>query len=94
MAAAIGMVSILCLKETWLWYRWGTTEIAVIALGGIVCDKSVSRRFHEWYRILHAYPTQSICGRVQLKIKSRLGGNWRFRNSSEDMSVQGRFTYR
>jgi rod shape-determining protein MreB len=43
MAAAIGMVSILCnLKNMIVDIGGGTTEIAVIALGGIVCDKSVN----------------------------------------------------
>jgi rod shape-determining protein MreB len=48
----------------------GGGEIAVIALGGIVCDKSVKIAGDVFTNdIVHAYPTQSICGRVQLKKK-------------------------
>jgi rod shape-determining protein MreB len=70
----------------------GTTEIAVIALGGIVCDKSKNCRwrFHEWYRILYMYPTQSICGESTEKIKIQI---WAviedLETPPEDMSVQG-----
>jgi rod shape-determining protein MreB len=42
MAAAIGIgIDIMQPKGNMIGYRSGTTEIAVIALGGIVCDKSV-----------------------------------------------------
>ena len=48
----------------------GTSEIAVIALGGIVCDQSIpccGWWFHKWYLGLHASSTQypdrrEICG--------------------------------
>jgi rod shape-determining protein MreB len=46
----------------------GTTEIAVIALGGIVCDKSVKIAGDVFTNDrLHAYTTQFICGRKYMK---------------------------
>jgi rod shape-determining protein MreB len=41
MAAAIGIGIDIMQPKSDCGYRWRTTEIAVIALGGIVCDKSV-----------------------------------------------------
>jgi rod shape-determining protein MreB len=65
MAAAIGIgIDIMQPKGNMIVDIGGTTEIAVI-LGGIVCDKSVRLQvtFSQMICILHAYPTQSICGR-------------------------------
>jgi rod shape-determining protein MreB len=64
MAAAIGIgIDIMQPKGMIVDIGGGTTEIAVIALGGIVCDKSVKIAGDVFTNdiVYYAYPTQP-CG--------------------------------
>ena len=97
MAAAIGIgVDIMQPKGNMIVdIGGGTTEIAVIALGGIVCDKSVKIAGDVFTNdIIYYMRTQHnlfIGERTAEKIKIQLGAaTEELENVPEDMSVQGR----
>jgi rod shape-determining protein MreB len=73
-AAGIG-IDIMQPKGNMIVDIGGGTEIAVIALGGIVCDKSVKIAGDVFTNdIVYYMRTQhNICGRVQLKNKNQIG---------------------
>ncbi|MCH8534331.1 MAG: rod shape-determining protein [Flavobacteriaceae bacterium] len=97
MAAAIGIgVDIMQPKGNMIVdIGGGTTEIAVIALGGIVCDKSVKIAGDVFTNdIIYYMRTQHnlfIGERTAEKIKIQLGAaTEELENVPDDMSVQGR----
>lgn len=97
MAAAIGIgVDIMQAKGNMIVdIGGGTTEIAVIALGGIVCDKSVKIAGDVFTNdIIYFMRTQHnlfIGERTAEKIKIQIGSATEdLETSPEDMSVQGR----
>ena len=97
MAAAIGIgIDIMQPKGNMIVdIGGGTTEIAVIALGGIVCDKSVKVAGDVFTNdIIYYMRTQHnlyVGDRTAEKIKIQIGAATEdIENPPEDMSVQGR----
>jgi rod shape-determining protein MreB len=80
MAAAIGIgIDIMQPKRNMIDIGGGTTEIAVIALGGIVCDKSVKLQVTFSHDIVYYMRTQhnlfvgeSTAEKIKIQIELQL----------------------